>query len=67
MKTKFLDYYKIVLDKVSFDNRLFLKEYKKAMNTLRRNKVGHLDNWLRENGLYSIVTQSQPNPYVTNK
>jgi hypothetical protein len=31
MRTTFLDYYKIILDKVSFDHRLFTKEYQKAV------------------------------------
>jgi hypothetical protein len=30
MKTSFLDYYKMILEKVSFDKKLMNKEYKKA-------------------------------------
>jgi len=58
MKTKLLDYYKMILHKVSFDNNLFLKEYRKAIQSLQNNEIGHLDNWLKENGLYALLSQS---------
>jgi hypothetical protein len=62
MKTKLLDYYKMVLHKVSFDANLFLKEYRKAIKSLQTNdEIGHLENWLRETGLHTIVARSQDN------
>lgn len=62
MKTKLLDYYKMILNKVSFDANLFLKEYRKAIRSLQNHdEIGHLENWLRETGLHAIVAQSQDN------
>jgi hypothetical protein len=55
MKTTFLEYYKNVLDKVSFDHRLFAKEYYKALNMLQSNEINELNNWLRSRGLYSVI------------
>lgn len=53
MKKSFLDYYKLILEKVSFDPYLFHKEYKKALNTINKDESVHLKRWLREQGLYS--------------
>jgi hypothetical protein len=61
MKTGLLDYYKMILHKVSFDASLFLKEYKKAIRALQNSEVDHLDNWLRETGLHTIVSHSHEN------
>lgn len=52
MKTSFLDYYKLILEKVSFDRRLLAKEYRKAMNVLRSHEAQQLDSWLKNKGLY---------------
>jgi hypothetical protein len=66
MKTKLLDYYKMILHKVSFDANLFLKEYRKAIRSLQDNdEVLHLKNWLKETGLHTIVAQSQDNHLPT--
>jgi hypothetical protein len=51
MKTSFLDYYKLILDKVSFDKNLLRKEYSKAMTRLPERDRRHLDHWLRSKGL----------------
>jgi hypothetical protein len=68
MTTTFLDYYKMILHKVSFDEHLFIKEYKKAALVLQGNEVGHLDTWLREIGLYTMLTRSlQENHTSKNK
>lgn len=62
MKTKLLDYYKMILNKVSFDAGLFLKEYRKAIKSLQSNdEVSHLKNWVKETGLHTIVAQAQDN------
>jgi len=62
MKTKWLDYYKMILHKVSFDANLFFKEYQKAVKSLQSNdEIGRLENWLRETGLHTMVAQSQDN------
>jgi len=42
----YYDYYKLVLDKVSFDGALLVKEYQKAKKLLDREEMEALDNWL---------------------
>lgn len=44
--TSFLDYYKIILKKVSFDDDLFIKEYQKAINSLEPDEVSILNRWI---------------------
>jgi hypothetical protein len=46
MTTTFLDYYKMILDKVSFDPRLLSKEYQKAKRDLHSDEIGDLNRWL---------------------
>lgn len=46
-RTSFLDYYKIILEKVSFDQQLLAKEYRKALEVLSEHEVKDLDRWLR--------------------
>lgn len=46
-KNTFLDYYKTVLEKVSFDYQLFSKEYRKAINTLSREETAALNTWIQ--------------------
>ncbi len=53
MKTSFLDYYKVILQKVSFDRKLFKKEYRKAIETLQESEAGILKRWIRENNINS--------------
>jgi hypothetical protein len=48
--TSFLDYYKIILDKVSFDPVLFQKEYQKAKRNLRTDEIRDLNWWLQSRG-----------------
>lgn len=58
MKTSFLDYYKIILQKVSFDRYLFRKEYRKAIQTLKESEAKVLKRWIRENKIYSDRTMN---------
>lgn len=51
MKRSFLEYYKVVLKKVSFDRKLFMKEYAKALNTIDQNEHQHFREWLDKNKL----------------
>jgi len=51
MQSSFLDYYKIILDKVSFDYQLLKKEYHKALKTLKPDEARILDEWLNQRGL----------------
>jgi hypothetical protein len=48
--TSFLDYSKIILDKVSFDPVLFRKEYQKAKRNLRTDEIQDLHGWLQSRG-----------------
>jgi hypothetical protein len=50
MKNTFLDYYKMILDKVSFDPNLFTKEYRKAIVNLQTNEINDLNHWLQSRG-----------------
>ncbi|MDW7693658.1 hypothetical protein R9C00_02795 [Flammeovirgaceae bacterium SG7u.111] len=54
-KFSFLEYYKTILSKVSFDKDIFNKEYKKAINCLSRYEKECLDKWLWENKLDKIL------------
>jgi hypothetical protein len=44
---KFFEYYKTVLDKVSFDHNLFAKEYRKAVNVLNPEERAALNAWIK--------------------
>lgn len=48
MKGAMLEYTKTVLQKVSFDARLFSREIKKAMKTLLPKELAELKRWLIE-------------------
>ena len=51
-KNSFLDYYKTILEKVSFDRRLLTKEYNKAKHVLGTSEIRELDSWLMGKGLF---------------
>lgn len=51
MRTNFLEYYKLILDKVSFDKQLFQKEYSKALTRLPARDKRDLTSWVRSKGL----------------
>ena len=46
MATSSLDYYKLILGKVSFDQSLFNKEYKKAIQNLHPTEAELLNHWV---------------------
>lgn len=46
-KLSMLEYSKIILSKISFDRRLFRKEYKKAFRYLDSNERKALKQWVR--------------------
>ena len=52
MDRSYLDYYKYILEKVSFDPNLFLKEYRKAQKSLKKYEENMLQDWLQEKGLH---------------
>ena len=51
MKKTFLEYYKMILSKVSFDLNLLSKEYKKAVEFLNTTELLDLNNWLEGRGI----------------
>ncbi|MEM7486838.1 MAG: hypothetical protein AAF348_16640 [Bacteroidota bacterium] len=48
MPRAMLDYTKTVLQKVSFDTKLFTKELKKAISRLLPNEIEELKIWLKQ-------------------
>jgi len=50
MKKTLLEYYKMILFKVSFDINLLRKEYQKAIKSLNSNELLDLNNWLENKG-----------------
>ncbi|MFC4871764.1 hypothetical protein [Negadavirga shengliensis] len=48
MNTSYLDYYKLILEKVSFDHHLFTKELEKANQVLTLEEKSKLRKWLLE-------------------
>jgi len=59
----FLSYYKTILEKVSFDNRLVEKEYWKAKQLLQGHEAQELDNWLSNTGLIHKITAAPAGKY----
>ena len=51
MGKSFLEYFKTLLPKLSFDTALMLKEYQKALKLLNPNEQTNLTNWLKQQGL----------------
>jgi hypothetical protein len=49
-KLSMLEYSKIILSKISFDKKLFRKEYKKAFRYLGSNDRIALMHWVRAEG-----------------
>jgi hypothetical protein len=48
-KKSMLAYCKLILEKMSFSRRLFLKEYRKSFSYLTAEEQGELKRWLRKN------------------
>jgi hypothetical protein len=51
MKTSTLQYCKIILLKMQFSRKLFLKEYRKALKMLQPCDASHLKSWIRKGSL----------------
>jgi len=62
MKTSMLEYCKIVLKKVSFNKRLFFKEYRKSRQWLKPQEVSELKDWLRKD---KFTTLQESAMYMT--
>jgi hypothetical protein len=50
-KTSMLEYCKIILKKISFNRRLFRKEYRKTFTYLDPAEQNQLKQWLRDAGI----------------
>ena len=57
MKKTFLEYYKMILSKVSFDLELLEKEYHKAKESLNGIEIFDSNNWLENKGFsFSLLS-----------
>jgi len=54
MSRPYLDYYKTILEKVSFDPQLLRKEYMKALKILNQSEGIELQQWL-ENSEFNLL------------
>jgi hypothetical protein len=64
MKNHFLGYYKMILEKVSFNTILFHKEYNKALQVLSPDEVEILNGWLKARGLSVESTGHRSIPFM---
>ncbi len=55
MFQSFLEYSKYILEAVSFDKKLFEKEYRKAIAMLKIEEQTQLDYWLAAKGLKLVL------------
>jgi len=58
MKQTTLEYYKFILERVSFDADLFEKEFKKAISNLPQDEASQLKLWVKSNyaKYYSLIS-----------
>ncbi len=56
--TTYLEYFKTILEKVSFSKELLMKEYQKALTFLQREEQELLINWMNQNNLTLIPVRS---------
>ncbi|WP_296705242.1 hypothetical protein [Algoriphagus sp.] len=63
-----LDYCKTILKAVSFDRKLFKKEYRKALKWLSNDEGRELKYWLRQEYIRSNISirKKQEERYLTN-
>ena len=47
-KKSMLNYCKLILEKMSFSKKLFLKEYRKALSCLNAEEQDELRRWVRD-------------------
>lgn len=55
LKQSMLSYCKLILEKMSFSKKLFLKEYRKSLSLLNPEERNELREWVR-NGRNNIST-----------
>lgn len=51
-KTNLVEYYKLILTRVSFSKRLFWKEYKKGIKSLPEHETHSLRHWIVQKFLF---------------
>ena len=56
--TTYLEYFKTILEKVSFSKELLMKEYQKALTFLQREEQELLIKWMNQNNLTLIPARS---------
>jgi len=59
MSMSFLEYYKMILEKVSFDRALFIKEYGKALKRVQPSEVEKLKAWVSAKGLVTLPSRGE--------
>ncbi|AWW29688.1 hypothetical protein DN752_05880 [Echinicola strongylocentroti] len=69
MKTSYLDYYKLILEKVRFDDRLWKKEYQKALGILNEQEANELRNWALESNMLRepLMKKEREKPALYNR
>jgi len=68
MEKSFLEYYKEILEKVSFDSHLLKKEYQKAIKSLDQSELQQFDAWIKERGISSALAQiDRPQDHLFRK
>jgi hypothetical protein len=55
----FLDYSKMILDRVSVYPELFVKEYKKAKRHLQESDMADLNRWINARGFHILFERVQ--------
>lgn len=51
MAKTFLEYFKLILPQFTFDQKLLVKEYQKALKLLNRQEQIHLSHWMQRKGM----------------
>jgi len=68
MKSSFLDFYKVVISKVSFNRQLVYKEAKKALRYLNKSEKRNFLNWFRKHyGMSSLKKSAHTQKKLASK
>lgn len=57
-----LGYCKLILRKMSFSKKLFLKEYRKSLSYLDRDEQNELRRWVRNEGERYLLSDTSVSP-----
>ncbi len=58
MESSFLEYYKTILEKVSFDDWLYTKEFEKAKRSLSPREIQMLKAWIKLKRLPEPISEA---------